>query len=279
MKNTNKKSKKTRVAVSSTATKKEYKQYQEELNIKNSKFKNFSKFFLVIMIILVAVILIFFSGVFNVKEIIVEKNNLVSDEQVISFSGIQYGKNIFSISKKNIINHLKENSYIGDATVKRIFPDKIKLMIDERNIDFVLQLANSYVYIDRQGYVLEISNNKPNVPMILGFTTDLSNIKPNDRLEEKDLIKMNMVIKIMETANNHNLENLITRIDISNEENYTIYLDSNLNKIAYLGNGSDLNTRFLYIKAILKEQEGKSGEIFVNVDLNSEYVFFREENI
>lgn len=95
---------------------------------------------------------------------------------------------------------------------------------------------------------------------------------------EEDLKKMNDVIKIMEVANANNVENLITKIDISDKKNYTIYLEKE-NKIAYLGEASDLNTRFLYIKSILKEQQGKTGKIFVDMDLNSEYVYFREENI
>lgn len=95
---------------------------------------------------------------------------------------------------------------------------------------------------------------------------------------QEDLKKMNSVIKIMEVAKANNLENLITKIDISDKKNYTIYLESE-NKIAYLGEGFDLNTRFLYIKSVLKEQKGKTGKIFVDMDLNSEYVYFREENI
>lgn len=95
---------------------------------------------------------------------------------------------------------------------------------------------------------------------------------------QEDLKKMNMVIKIMDIAKANNLKKLITKIDISDKKNYTIYLEKE-NKIAYLGEGTDLNTRFLYIKSILKEQKGKTGKIFVDMDLNAEYVYFREENI
>ena len=84
-----------------------------------------------------------------------------------------------------------------------------------------------------------------------------------------------MVLKIMKMAQNVNLEKLITRIDVSNKMNYTIYLDTE-NKIAYLGDGNQLNIRFLYVKKMMEYYQGKSGEIIVNVDLNSEYVYFRE---
>ena len=261
---------KTRMAAQSAATKRVYKQSN-----KNSNNAIVNKLLIAIVLFIVAIVFVFASGAFDISEIIIEGNSTISNEQIISFSGIENGTNLFAISKKDITNNLKENSYINDVTIKRVFPDKIKLIIDERKLEFALQLANSYVYIDRQGYVLSILSESPKVPIILGLKTDLSNIKENDRLNDEDLNKMNTVINIMETAKNNDLSNLITKIDISDKSNYTIYLDGE-GKIAYLGDGSDLNTRFLYIKSILKEQQGKAGEIFVNVDLNSEYVFFRE---
>lgn len=271
--------KNSKMAVNDTASKKEYKQSKKQVaqieQTSSSSHNGFAKLLIVVIVMLVAIVLVFVSGAFNISEIIVEGNSRISAEQIVSFSEIEKGTNLFAISKKEITQKLKENSYVNQVQIKRCLPDKIKLVIEEREPEFALQLANSFVYMNRQGYVLEISNLSPNVPIILGCTTDLSNVKENHRLDEVDLHKMNKVVQIMEIAKNQNMENLMTKIDISNEKNYTIYLDTE-QKIAYLGDGTDLNTRFLYIKAILKEQQGKAGEIFVNVDLNSEYVYFRE---
>ena len=37
----------------------------------------------------------------------------------------------------------------------------------------------------------------------------------------------------------------------------------------HLGNSSNLDTKMLYVKAILEEKEGIEGDIFVNGDLNN----------
>ncbi len=260
------------MAVENTASKKEYKHSPKKQEVSRSLR---TKILVTLALVIVAIVFIFVSGAFDITEILVEKNTRISAEQIVSFSGIEKGTNVFAISKKVIKKKLKENSYVNDVQIKRVLPNKIKLVIEERNIEYVLQLANSYVYIDKQGYVLEISNDKPDVPIILGFTTDLSNIKENDRLDNIDLKKMNMLSKIMETANNNQIANLITKIDISNEKDYTIYLDTE-GKIAYLGDGSELNTRFLYVKKLLEVRKGESGKILVNGDLNSEYVYFKK---
>ena len=267
------KTRKSRMAVNSAASKKEYKQFKKESNVSDKK--SIKKVLIIIGSVIIIGILLCLSGIFNIKEVNIEGNSNISNEQILSFSKIEFGKNLFSFSKKDVENSIMQNAYISDVKVKRIFPDKINIKVEERNVDYVLQLASSYVYVSKQGYILQISNEKPDVPIILGFKTDLSNIKENDRLEDEDLEKMNVVLKIMEIAENNNMKNLISKIDISNKTNYTIYLEAE-NKIAYLGNELDLNTKFLYIKAILKENKDKKGEIFVNVDFNSEYAYFRE---
>ena len=142
----------------------------------------------------------------------------------------------------------------------------------------MLQFADSYVYINNQGYMLEISNEKLNIPIIVGFTTDLSNIKAGNRINIDDLKKMNMVIKIYETAKTSGIGEFITKIDISNPKNYVLGLDGE-GKMVYLGDCTDLNTRIIYLKAILDANKGKSGTIYLNVDLNTEKVYFRPSEV
>lgn len=268
------------MAVNSTASKRGYKpsKKQSAQKEKNSLENKITKTLLIVTLIVFASGLIGISGVFNISKIVVEGNVTISEEQIVSFSGIEKGTNVFAISKSDVVAKIKENSYVDTVRVKRCLPDTIKLVIKERQAQYALPLANSYVYIDEQGYILQISNDLPTVPVLLGFITDLSNVKENSRLEESDLAKIKMVMKIMEIAAHHQLENLITKVDISNEENYALYFDTE-GKIAYLGNGTELNTRFLYIKGILKEQQGRTGKIYVNMDLNATEAYFSAESI
>ncbi len=265
------------MAVNPPATKKEYKQYykQKEQPVSNYRIV---KGFLIVILLAIAIVFVCMSGAFNISQIVVEGNVTISSEQVVSFSGIQKGTNLFALSKQEIMEKIKENPFVDSVQVKRCFPNKVKLILQERTVEYALPLASSYVYINRDGYILEISNQFNNVPILLGVSTDLSNVKENERLAESDLKKMNTVQKIMEMGIHHQMQELITKIDISNEEDYALHLEKE-GKIAYLGSGTDLNTRFLYLKAILKDQQGKTGKVFVNVDLNSEYVYFAEEQL
>lgn len=79
----------------------------------------------------------------------------------------------------------------------------------------------------------------------------------------------------MELCKTEEIETLITRIDIKDKENIRLILETK-EKTAYIGDSSNLNTKILTMKAILEKEEGKAGEIFVNMDLNKENPIFRE---
>ena len=231
---------------------------------------------IVLAIIVFVAIIIGLSNVplFNIKNIEVVGNTKLSEDKIIDLSGISDSVNLFKLDKASVKKAIKENAYVENVEINRKFPNKVIIDIKEREAKYMLQFADSYVYINNQGYMLEISNEKIQVPIIVGFTTDLSNIKPGNRIKVDDLQKMNMVIKIFETAKTSGIGDLITKIDISNSKNYTIGLEGE-GKTVYLGDCSDLNTRIIYLKAILDANQGRSGEIFLDVDLNTEKEYFR----
>lgn len=250
---------------------------KKNISTKNAKKKKMSKRFKILLGIITTIVLIMLlltSGLFNIKTIEVEGNKKISDEKIISLSSIQLYTNLFKINKKDIKEKIKENAYIENVTISSQLPSTLKIVVEERTPKYMLQFADSYVYINNQGYMLEISNEKLEIPILIGFTTDLSNIKAGNRINIDDLKKMDMVIKIYEAARSNDLGNLITKIDISNEKNYTLVLESE-GKRVYLGDCSDLNTRILYLKAILEKSAGRNGEIFLNIDLNSQDAYFR----
>lgn len=250
---------------------------KKNISTKNVKKKKMSKRFKILLGIITTIVLIMLlltSGLFNIKTIEVEGNKKISDEKIISLSSIQLYTNLFKINKKDIKEKIKENAYIENVTISSQLPSTLKIIVEERTPKYMLQFADSYVYINNQGYMLEISNEKLEIPILIGFTTDLSNIKAGNRINIEDLKKMDMVIKIYEAARSNDLGNLITKIDISNEKNYTLVLETE-GKRVYLGDCSDLNTRILYLKAILEKSAGRNGEIFLNIDLNSQDAYFR----
>lgn len=275
-----KKKKKKKKAVKSAASNKIAKMDKKDIKAFNKINKNTAKnkklkIFIILILLIIAIILILMSDLFNIKNIEVKGNSILSKEKIISLSGIQKESNIFSVSRNATREKLKEEAYIEKSKVSFKLPNTIEIEIVERVPRYMLQFADSFVYVNNQGYMLEITNEPLEIPILIGIVTDLSNIHPGSRMDIQDLNKMEKVIKIVEVAKANDIANLITKIDITDEKNYTLILESE-GKKAYLGECEEINTRILILKKILELEKGNNGEIFLNVDINTEDVYFRE---
>jgi len=216
------------------------------------------------------------SPVFNIKTIEVINNQNIPQEQIKNASGIVLNENMFKMSAKEVKNKLLQNPYIESVKVKRKMFDKIQLDITERNATLMLEYGNSYVYINNQGYILEISTEVIQAPILIGYQTPLEQIKPGNRLGKEDLERLSTVLNIMESLNTNNISDLVTKIDIKSKKNYKLLLE-NEGKTVHLGECTDLSTQMLYIKEMIQREKGIEGDFFVDMDLNISNPVFREK--
>ncbi len=233
------------------------------------------KLIIIITLLVLLAIFLFTSPVFNIKEIDVVGNGKISKEEIINLSEIYIDENIYKFSKAKVKENIKKNAYIEDVQVYRMLPDKIEIEVKERKASFMLDLNGKYAYINNQGYILEITKENIYLPIITGYSNNQEIIEGN-RLEEKDLKSLEKVISIMESANNNQIAELITKIDIADDTNFILTLENEQKKV-YLGDASDISTRMYYLKGILQDKKGKQGEAFIDGNLNTDRVFFREK--
>lgn len=265
------------------ATKKVASKKTKEKDKKNKpkkKQENKSKKPLLIIIILLffvcGLVFLLFSSLFKIQKIEIRNNSRVSKEEIEALCDFDSYRNIFWVNSISIENDLKQNAYIEDFKVKKRLPGTLIIEIKERVPKYMLQIGDSYVYINNQGYLLEVSTENIGLPIILGLKTDLTNVEAGKRLDVEDLKKMETIIRIMDSAKANEIDSLITKIDISDERNYTLILEGE-GKTVYLGEATDLNTKMIYLSGILDIEKGVSGEIFLNMNLNTEDSFFREK--
>lgn len=237
--------------------------------------KKMLKWTSLIIVLLVALVFFMMSPLFNVTEITVLGNNGVSTETIISLSQIEIGSNIYKTSKEIIKKRIKENAYIESIEVKRRLPNKIELEVKERKTSYMLEYGGSFAYINNQGYILEVSNEKLDVPIIDGYTTSGEELQAGKRLNREDLNRLEMILKITESKESNEILEKINRINIEDKQNYTLKMEEE-KKTVYLGDATKLNSRMVYLKAILEDTKGLTGEIFISGDLVKEKAFFRQ---
>lgn len=249
---------------------------QRRIAKKKKKIKRTVKWTSLLIIILAGIIFAFASPMFNITDIEVINTNLLSQEKIISLSGLTKNQNIFRFLKSDVIKAIKEDPYVENVKIERKLPNKVQIDVEERQRNFSLEFLNSYAYINNQGYILEISEDKQNLTVIKGAKTSEENIVPGNRLDQEDLERLEVAIKIMAIAKENELEDKVTSIDISNKNEYILYLETE-KKTVYLGNQDNLTTKMLYTKKIVEEEAGNEGTIFVNGDFTNKFkAYFRE---
>lgn len=216
------------------------------------------------------------SPYFNVTQINVLGNERITKEEIISISEIQLNENTFKIQGSKVQQNIKQNAYIEKVSVKRKLPNEIEITVQERKPTFMLSFANAYIYLNNQGYMLEVSKTELKVPIITGFLTKEEDLHVGNRLCSEDLQRMGQALQIMKSAESNGIENLITKINIEDKQDYILELKSE-KKTVHIGDSSNLSTKMLYIISILNENKNVEGEIFVNTDLNNKGAVFRKK--
>ena len=216
------------------------------------------------------------SPIFNIKDIIVTDNNKVPNDTIISLSTLQLEQNIFKFYNKNIENKIKENPYIEKVTIHRKLPSTVEIKVTERVAQYAVDYMGKYAYINTQGYILELAENNQDMPIIQGASTNEEEFQLGNRLNNEDLNKLEDVIAIMDVMKQYKLNEKVTSIDISNKNEYIIYLDEK--KKVHIGDTSNLSNKILYVQAIIEQEKGTEGDIFVNGDLNNGFnPYFRDK--
>ena len=251
---------------------KQHKIEKEQKRIKNKKkrMKIILKLTSVLTIIIGGVVFALVSPIFNIQEIKVVNNELINEETIKSLSELSVGENLFRFSKKKISKNIKSNPYIESVKIQRILPNKLKIEVQERKREYNIEFLNGFIYINKQGYILEISNEKLDKPIIQGVSIQDENVEVGNRLNSEDLEKLEDVIQIIDICKNYELDTKVTSIDVTDKNEYSIYMETE-KKTIYIGDNTNLSTKMLYIQAILEKNQDKEGYIYVNGDVNNNF--------
>ena len=257
--------------------KREFTKQQRKRNRTIRRIKRIIKIVILLGLIIGAIIFATCSPIFNIQDIEVINNNRVSSETIISLSGINKNENIFRFVATKAMNDIKQNAYIEEVKIRRVIPNKIQVEVTEREPKFSIPILGEFAYISTQGYILEIAHNELNLPIIYGLQTAEENITVGNRISEEDLTSLETILKIMNAMNDSGLYDKVTNIDISNKNDYSIYMQEE-KKTIHLGDASNLSNKMLYVVAIIEQEKDNEGDIFANGDLNSNFkVYFREK--
>ena len=248
------------------------KDSKKEKNVGTSIF-----IFFAILVIISLAIGVVFSPTFDVTGIVTYDGVNVSSGEISNIANVNIGENILKQNYRAIRENVSAIPYIKSVNIKLLFPDKIEIRYEEREPYALGKYLESYVVIDKFGYLLEIKkeNDLTDLPVIYGI--ELENCELGEMLKDTDRIKYQNVVMLLETAKQRDFQYNIYEIDyekisevkfwVKDFDIDIIYGDVDKNLIA-----DKLN----YLSEVLKKLNGKKGKLNISSDNYLEKTIFTE---
>jgi cell division septal protein FtsQ len=110
-----------------------------------------------------------------IKNIIVQSDLTLTNEQIIDLAGIGKKEYYFSLNTGEVEKRLEENSQVWEAVVEKVFPDTVRLIIKKRNPLAVALIEGEDksipALIDKEGTIYAVGEFLPqwNLPVLSGL--------------------------------------------------------------------------------------------------------------
>ncbi len=136
--------------------------------------------------VIVILCICLFTPIFGVSKITVEGNGILKAEELINTSGIETGKNIFSVSKKKAIEKLEKLPYVDDAEIIKKFPAKVTIKIAEAKNDIIIDTPDEFIVTTINGKVLYKTTDVNDLPVPIVKGIDVKNSEVSKVFEAAD---------------------------------------------------------------------------------------------
>ena len=108
------------------------------------------------------------NSILNIKKIEIENNSIVESDKIKKKLSFLYKENLFFLNLEDIEKNLKNETFIESFSIKKIYPDTLKIIIVEKKPIAILHNKKEKFYISSKGNLINfidinIYNDLPTV--------------------------------------------------------------------------------------------------------------------
>lgn len=194
---------------------------------------------------------------YTIQTVYVEGNVHYTEEEVKGFvmDGI-LGDNSLYLSMKYKNKGVEDIPFVDVMDVSILSPDTIKITVYEKALAGYVKYLNTYMYFDKDGYVVENSSVKTvGVPQITGL--EFNHVVLGEMLPVEDAAVFNEILEITKLLNKYAL--LADKIYFHAAGEVTIYFGDI--KVALGNDSAMLEDKIMLLPGFLNTLQGKSGTL------------------
>ena len=214
------------------------------------------KGFLTFLCVLAGICAFLVSPVFTIKNIEITEMEKYTKDEICEMVNIKEGMNMFLFNRFYAMKTLKSNTYIESAKISYKLPDTIAITIDERKVRGYVPYMGSYLYIDEEGRVLEVSSEMNRaLPVVYGL--NFSSFTLGEKIEAENKEAFDIMVNIAYLMSKYELLDMVVKIDVSNPDKILAYVNKVEVNLGDMSNGDrKIRTMAEVIKNINENDRG-----------------------
>ena len=221
----------------------------------------------IFVMLLVVAIFIFCAAIFfKITDIVVEGNNLYTDEEVVEASGLALGDNLLAVSRGTVAGRIQASlPYVEDVQVGRALPGTVTVTVRESDAVYAVYAANGTVWLmNSSGKLLEqASPGASSYPWLVGVTVQTP--QAGDQAVCAETEALDAALKVIQLLEATDYLPKIVEIDVTKPYDIILRYES-LYEI-HLGGVDQMEYKMRYLTAILADSQIAEGGI---IDLTLE---------
>ncbi len=214
------------------------------------------KGFLTFLCVLAGICAFLVSPVFTIKNIEITEMEKYTKDEICEMVNIKEGMNMFLFNRFYAMKTLKSNTYIESAKISYKLPDTVAITIDERKVRGYVPYMGSYLYIDEEGRVLEVSSEMNRaLPVVYGL--NFSSFTLGEKIEAENKEAFDIMVNIAYLMSKYELLDMVVKIDVSNPDKILAYVNKVEVNLGDMSNGDrKIRTMAEVIKNINENDRG-----------------------
>lgn len=214
--------------------------------------------FFLLLISLVAFILLK-SSLFEVHNLEIKGNNMLTREEIKELSGINLGDNILKLDLEKASVKIKSSPLVKNVSIKRFLPSKVVIEVLERSPVGLLATENGFAVVDADGVYLRDGFMGGKLPVITGINAKLPPL--GHRIDD---VRLDTALVVITQLTPEVLEKL-SEIHVDEQQRVYIYTDDGIQ--GRLGKPEDVVSRGkIFIQVI--DRLGKKASEIKYIDLS-----------
>jgi hypothetical protein len=213
-----------------------------------------------LFLFLLAGIGFFYSRFFILTGITVEGNRFVPEEVIVHASGINRSQNIFRVKTGFVRANILKNPYISAVAVRKLYPDRILIMVTERTPLFILERGRDRVIIGNDWTAIAINPDvaPEGLPVVVGV--ELTGAKTGLRPADNEIVMIREILN----ASDHTLRSMLRKINLTSGQLFLELPGTSGLVCVELGNGIRISEKIANLRAVLARNRGFN---LISIDL------------